>query len=79
MKNTKSEQTFVTVPTIDLPLWTLAYRWVKMNKPIKRNVNENGLISYKFASNETKTIKDWNILTKWKSFEEFKERFCLGW
>lgn len=63
---------FVTVPTIDLALWTDAYKWVKMNKPIKRNVDKNGLISYKFAADETKILKDWNILTKWKTFDEFK-------
>lgn len=70
---------FVKVPTIDLQLWTQAYKWVKMDKPIKRNVDKNGLISYKFSASENKPIKDWNILTKWKTFDEFKGRFCLGW
>lgn len=70
---------FISVPSIDLPRWTLAYKWVKTNKQIKRNVDKNGLISYKFAADENKTIKNWNILTKWKTFDEFKERFCLGW
>lgn len=43
-------KTFITVPTIDLPLWTLAYKWVKLDKTIKRNVDENGSISYKFTN-----------------------------
>lgn len=54
-------KTFVTVPTIDLPLWTLAYKWLKMNKPIKQNVDKNGLVSYKFAAGETKTLKHGNL------------------
>lgn len=49
-----------------------------MNKPIKGNVDKNGLISYKFAAGEANIVKDWNILTKWKTFQEFEERFCLG-
>lgn len=70
---------FVTTPTIDLPLWTLAYKWVKMNKPIKRSVDGNGLVSYQFAAGETPTLVDWSILTKWNTFNEFKARFQLGW
>lgn len=72
-------KTFVTTPTIDLPLWTLAYKWVKLNKPIKRNVDANGSISYKFAAGEAQVLKHWTILNKWKTFNEFKQRSQLGW
>ncbi len=60
---------FSTVPTIDLPLWTAAYKWVKLDKLIKQSVDKNSFISYKFAAGEVKTIKDWNILSKWKTFQ----------
>lgn len=72
-------KTFIKTPTIDLPLWTLAYKWVKKNKPIKRNVDGDGSISYKFAAGEAQVLKNWTILTKWTTFKEFKERFQLGW
>lgn len=34
---------FMMVPTIDLPLWTSAYKWAKINKPVKQSVERNGL------------------------------------
>lgn len=76
---TSGAKKFVTTPTINLPLWTSAYKWVKLNKPIKRNVDEHGAISYKFAAGQAEVVKDWTILTKWKNFNEFKQSFQLGW
>ena len=78
-ENKSGAKKFVTVPTIELPLWTAAYKWVEINKPIKRNVDKNELVSYKFAAGAANIVKDRNILTKWKTFQEFEERFCLGW
>ncbi len=64
--------------------WFHAKKAVKKNisrfvkDTIKRNVDKNRLTSYKFAAGEAKIVKDCNILTKWKTFQEFEERFCLG-
>lgn len=71
-------KTFNKIPTVDLPLWTDAYKWVKQNKPIKRYVDSAGLIFYKFAAGEAQVVKNWTILSKWTTFKEFKDRFQLG-
>lgn len=79
MEYPSGAKTFDKTPTIGLPLWTEAYKWVKKNKPIKRNVEGAGSICYKFAAGEAQVVKDWTLLSKWTTFKDFKERFQLGW
>ncbi len=33
----------------------------------------------RFAAGEAEVVKDWNLLSNWTTFKEFKDRFQLGW
>jgi len=45
---------FVIKPTIDLPLWTTSYHWVKSDKAIICDQNQNGFNEYIVPTGEIK-------------------------
>lgn len=67
---------FATSPSLDLPLWTKAYQWVRLNKNIKVNVAEN---FYWVPAGEAKDIVQFLNSETWTQFDDFKSNAFRVW
>lgn len=68
------DKVFISQPTIDLPLWTRSYQWVKLAKRVVvvRN-GANGSYSFKVPSKAFETVVEFN-LHQCKSLDEFQKQ-----
>lgn len=70
------DKVFITQPTIDLPLWTSAYQWVKLSKRVIVSQHlidlDEKVYSFKIPSSNFDTVVEFD-LSHCKSLDEFKK------
>lgn len=69
----------IEVPTVTLDLFTKSYNWARLNKPLKSITDDNGCKYYDIAAGLELTLKDFNLLKNWTTFDQFKNRAFIGW
>lgn len=62
---------FVTSPSIGLPLWTRAYQWVKLKKPVIVAKKDENLV-FKIPANTLEDVVE-VTLDQYESFEDFSK------
>lgn len=72
------QKVFQQRPTIDLPLWTKAYQWAKLNKKLAITEKDD-LTIYNFAAKETIELGEIKTYEEWISFDEFKDYGFNNW
>lgn len=77
---TSEVKTFVTKASIDLPMWTNAYRWARSKKVLKRHTDEaTGQFYYVFLAGTSSGTPLSELPTEWKDFDDFKKINFSQW
>lgn len=69
------DKAFISEPTIDLPLWTASYQWVKLAKRVqvvRNGMNDDNLFIFKIPATGFDIVVEYN-LNQCKSLEDFKK------
>lgn len=70
---TSNAKTYISIPTIDLKLWTNSYKWWRLNKVLIRCTDEtNGLFYFDVTSGLSTSKPVESIPTQWDTFHNYK-------
>lgn len=76
---TSGAKRFVKETTLTLEVWTNSYKWVRLNKPLKAQIDDNKMKFYQIPAAKVQKIDDWSSLSIWSSFDDFKTKSVQGW
>lgn len=77
---TSKAKTFDRVVAVDTKLWTAAYKWAKLNKPLKECTDDaNGLSYFDFSAGLLKSKPKASLPITWTNFDDFAKTQFSQW